>query len=1711
MTRDEFIKWSENKAKTDERYAIGYRPPVVVEDADSPSVGGNGGRTNWIDAPEVQHTDDSIALGRATNDIGAVAKWKAERIAQINANKALAIETKNKLIESAQARTNAPTKLQQTQLASAGDVAKLEAQLTTVNETGPNIERGLGGTLTKFDDSTKEPEVVSLGTEFLGADKSKDVYGRTIVNNEEYAKYMVEKGFAVPAFNASDEIVALGQKAKAEGTGLWNKSNPQYRAEMESKADLRGSFNDFQKPEDSVWNALQGTAAQANKLGADLLAIPTTISGSFTEEGRKKGSFSQQMNNLLTGEGTDSAIDYFWGYDNRADKKFQQKLSKDFDNISDAGSMLEFVSNLPTLGALSMAMQSMPESVATVMFTPTMVAKNFGNFLRTAEENSDRDLTTIEKAEIAAAALAYTYTDAIVDKYVFLNKGPLKNVLDKALDPAFDVAKKYGIGAVENIAKKLPELPSSAKFLTGATGYIGGKAAGVVGAGSRAMVVEGSTEGLQAVPQYLAENIQTVNEGKLNEDELWKTVKENAAAGAISGPVMKGMYGTGQFVSDVKGDLDRYKDNSIKSRIKYQKDRVEEINKYVFSPNKNVYDAPTDNYTSEQGAADTIFTVDNYSAAKLTKQAISEFKGTGESIEDIDGNKYNLKDATANLVNTIKNTIVKAPQATAEELKDMTPEQIEAKALFDKVSEENSRNMAKKTIGNVATKSINDAYKIGAKSKASSADKSKVVDSLIYAFKDHLDKDQMSDIMNIKAEELIKEFSLLSIPKTDKLVEDLNDVGGNVTDPKVEKYLQSDEYREVQFRLDDLAELVKNLKAQGSFDFNGEQVESEEIGEMAKVLEEYVNRARSEGMVDDKGNVSLSLNEFKSVADVSKEITSYGFIDKIFNPGKLSINQHIKEIESTILSGQNVGRDKNGAFKNIALEKLNKFQSERLRGKNERGDARTGAISDVLTEADFKDQIQEIKEVGRDNQIRRIKLIPKDVFENTIKKRNRAKYMPELDISGSTITSKFEESRLITEKAQEMIDLAEQKIAINPEIKDDMQETISMLEKIIADQNEQVNELSQNDPRANEGEATFFIKHRNEKGQVDGYAVVNTNNSKETTMRSAENAKNAKEQKYYTRKVDTTNGDKENKRDGQRETDSRQESNEDATRATESDKTTESKPDSEVKEEVKAEPKDTKPDIEPERSTAKDDDAKEANPTKSEEIKTEMEKYFKEVFGLFEIGVNEIDSKDKLYANIKELIAFKKKTDPNNKELKKLTMLRDYFDNLITAKLKNKNINEFEKFIIEDISKNIGDVASFVNTMITNSDAIEIALESVAQRGTKATGILRKAIEIIFNAIMKLANIEMSNTVFENTIKNFMLLSKQKRAKIIANEKAKAEAKATDKEYSKYSGESASVIDKIANLYIKKTEAVKVKRDTTAWKNANKDEKEKSVYESTPENPFEKDMSQSEYENTGDTFRRVYNEKIGKAVNVFTAKTDAGKENIAKVMMYLIDTNAPSFEIVDGIEGSISNADIKILEKEFSKLEVEAKAETEVETVAIEPEVSADEEIDNELESIPDDSPLGKIKQQIKELKAKIKAENLNEQIKDIKVEILNLMKANKLGRDINIIVSIDSVSKLANAKIPKEEKLKAFRKELMLGKLLDKRKEQLKELENLNVDKQLEVDKIKTEGKSAKFKEDYNDLRIKQLELDKINKQKNELNKIKKHIQKIQKAKECK
>jgi hypothetical protein len=282
-------------------------------------------------------------------------------------------------------------------------------------------------------------------------------------------------------------------------------------------------------------------------------------------------------------------------------------------------------------------------------------------------------------------------------------------------------------------------------------------------------------------------------------------------------------------------------------------------------------------------------------------------------------------------------------------------------------------------------------------------------------------------------------------------------------------------------------------------------------------------------------------------------------------------------------------------------------------------------------------------------------------------------------------------------------------------------------------------------------------------------------------------------------------------------------------------------------------------------------------------------------------------------------------------------------------------------------------------------------------------------------------------------------------------------------------------------------------------------------------------MSQSEYENTGDTFIRVYNEKIEKPVNIFTAKTDAGKENIAKIMMYLAE-NDKNFEIVDGIEGSISNADIKILEKEFSKLEVEddieteVKAETEVEDVAIEPEVSVDEEIDNELESIADDSPLGKIKQQIKELKAKIKAENLNEQIKDIKVEILNLMKANKLGRDINIIVSIDAISKIANAKIPKEVELrdlivkaKIDLTRAMLGKLLDKRDEQFKELENLNVDKQLEVDKIKTEGKSAKFKEDYNDLRIKQLELDKINKQKNELNKIKKHIQKIQKAKECK
>ena len=148
-----------NNVNTDEPF---------IYDGDTTYANGKGSRMLGIDTPEMS---SAVAL-------------KTERLAKAKESKVGSFASK----------------------ATAGEAAKLEAQLSVLDDNGIDSE----GTFVK-----------------------KDAYGRDIVQNEAYKNRMIEKGYAVPTFFGDENDVAwvdAMNKAKEEKRGLW--ADPEYAKEM---------------------------------------------------------------------------------------------------------------------------------------------------------------------------------------------------------------------------------------------------------------------------------------------------------------------------------------------------------------------------------------------------------------------------------------------------------------------------------------------------------------------------------------------------------------------------------------------------------------------------------------------------------------------------------------------------------------------------------------------------------------------------------------------------------------------------------------------------------------------------------------------------------------------------------------------------------------------------------------------------------------------------------------------------------------------------------------------------------------------------------------------------------------------------------------------------------------------------------------------------------------------------------------------------------------------------------------------------------------------------------------------------------------------------------------------------------------------------------------------------------------------------------------
>lgn len=354
---------------------------TITYDADTPYVEGTGYRLNKIDAPELD----------------SAKQLKASR---------LAAAKKSKLGR-------------HVSLATAGERAKLEAQLLEVEDKSINPLAGLGAQQVSFDDTQVAPEVVDLGSEGLlgySRDIQFDASGKRVLNsNQGAAEELVRRGYAVPYNQQDESLNQLFQEAQSEGRGLFNPVSGDINA-IADTADKRGADVTVDRPlvsdvagstlnqedlanvedpsESNFIDAAQaGTAGLYGKVqeGAGELLKWTgkNLGEQFDQE--SVSGFRTSVANSLKRAGTfltkrgeyikENANEYF-GYDDSG-----SKMAKNVWGNLKEGKVLDALDSVSVDGTMGIIAQSAPEMVA--YFNPVTLTATFAGNVAEAKKQAE--------------------------------------------------------------------------------------------------------------------------------------------------------------------------------------------------------------------------------------------------------------------------------------------------------------------------------------------------------------------------------------------------------------------------------------------------------------------------------------------------------------------------------------------------------------------------------------------------------------------------------------------------------------------------------------------------------------------------------------------------------------------------------------------------------------------------------------------------------------------------------------------------------------------------------------------------------------------------------------------------------------------------------------------------------------------------------------------------------------------------------------------------------------------------------------------------------------------------------------------------------------------------------------------------------------------------------------------------------------------------
>lgn len=405
--------------------------------------------------------------------------------------------------------------------ATAGEAAKMEAQLSTLNENG---------------------------IDNISSVQGKDYYGRNLTSNPEYQNDLVKRGYAVAAFdNRTAEANQLMEEARANKRGLW--ADPEYAKEMEAVRAKRNPELVTEKDNDGYFGNLVDAAQYG--IGRTVASTADTVVdavtrgskelaelGGVTEKQSNEIIQESALKNLFNSNGDFVGLDKYkqgseYGYDDARVREYTDEFKKTFTDPK--ADWLDKV--VVTAKAVTQAPEVLASSVGDMVLAAIpggmgVFAANFTNDVLEERQKikNTSDLDTSDYGIALTAGLVAGTVNQLTGGMAGLNKGVAAGFI------------KDGIAKMDASAFK--------------------KVTAAVGVGT---LEEATEESIQELAQIVGSKLDTVKENEILSKETALDLGVAAALGGGAGGVMSGSRSIAdEVVNTTRNNKDDINDEQVK-------------------------------------------------------------------------------------------------------------------------------------------------------------------------------------------------------------------------------------------------------------------------------------------------------------------------------------------------------------------------------------------------------------------------------------------------------------------------------------------------------------------------------------------------------------------------------------------------------------------------------------------------------------------------------------------------------------------------------------------------------------------------------------------------------------------------------------------------------------------------------------------------------------------------------------------------------------------------------------------------------------------------------------------------------------------------------------------------------------------------------------------------------------------------------------------